>query len=333
MKIAIASGKGGTGKTTVATNLAWLASHNGLATAYLDCNAEAPNGHLFLRPVIEERREVVRVIPQVDVTRCTLCNRCGEICQFSAIVCSGKEVLTFPDLCHGCGGCQLVCPTHAISDVPRVVGVVEIGSSGPLRFAQGRLDVGETTSQPVIRAVKQVILPAHLLIYDAPPGTAGPMMETVRGSDYVVLVTEPTPFGLHDLKMAIDVVRSMKLNFGVVIDRALSGFKETRQLCQQEGISILGEIPDVMAIAEAYSEGKLAIESVPGMRRTFAKLLLELTAAVQTEALPELAGLDLNQIACPPTEPTLRLSQTANERPAPVCYLTLRAGGSKANHA
>lgn len=331
MKIAIASGKGGTGKTTVATNLAWLASQNGLATVYLDCDTEAPNGHLFLRPVIEEQREVVRMIPQVDVTRCTCCGQCGEICQFSAIVCLVQKVLIFPELCHSCGGCQLVCATHAISETPRVVGVVETGCCGPLRFVQGRLNVGEASSPPVIRAVKQAAPPADLVIYDAPPGTACPMIETVRGSDYVLLVTEPTPFGLHDLRLAVEVVQSMKKNCGVVINRALSGVRETRQFCQQTRIPILGEIPDIMAIAEAYSEGKLAIEAVPGMRRTFAKLLLELTTTVQTEALPEAVRLNLNQIVHPPAEPSSRHRQPADPQPAPVCYLALRARGPKSN--
>lgn len=331
MKIAIASGKGGTGKTTVATNLSWLASQNGLATAYLDCDTEAPNGHLFLRPVIEERREVVRMIPQVDVTRCTLCGQCGEICQFSAIVCLGQKMLTFSELCHSCGECQLVCPAHAITETPRAVGVVETGSCSALRFVQGRLNVGEASSPPVIRAVKQAAPPAQLLIYDAPPGTACPMMETVRGSDYVLLVTEPTPFGMHDLRLAMEVVKSMRKNFGVVIDRALSGVRETRQFCQQARIPILAEIPDVMAIAEAYSEGKLAVEAVPGMRRTFAKLLLELTTTVQTEALPETVRLNLNQIVHPPAEPVSRHRQPADGQPAPVCYLALRARGPKSN--
>jgi MinD superfamily P-loop ATPase len=331
MKIAIASGKGGTGKTTVATNLAWLASQNGLATAYLDCDTEAPNGHLFLRPVIEERREVVRMIPQVDVTRCTLGGQCTEICQFSAIVCLGQKILTFPELCHSCSGCQLVCPTHAISETPRAVGVVETGSCGALRFVQGRLNVGETSSPPVIRAVKQAAPPAQLLIYDAPPGTTCPMIETVRGSDYVLLVTEPTPFGMHDLRLAVEVVKSMKKSFGVVINRALSGVRETRQFCQQARIPILAEIPDVMAIAEAYSEGRLAVEAVPGMRRTFAKLLLELTTAVQTKALPETVRLNLNQIVYPPAEPASRHRQTADGQPVPICYLALRARGPKSN--
>ena len=328
MKIAIASGKGGTGKTTVATNLAWLASRSGLATVYLDCDTEAPNGHLFLRPVIEDRREVVRMIPQVDALRCTLCGQCGEICQFSAIVCLGQQVLTFPELCHSCGGCSLVCPTHAISETPRAIGVVEKGRCDGLYFVQGRLSVGEASSPPVIRAVKQAAPPADLLVYDAPPGTACPMMETVRDSDYVLLVTEPTPFGLHDLRLASEVVKSMKVDCGVVINRASFDMQETRQFCQQVRIPILAEIPDILAIAEAYSEGKLAVEAVPGMRRTFAKLLLQLAAVAQPEALPEAARLNLNLIVNPPAESASDQHPIAKDGPAPVCYLALRARGA-----
>jgi len=330
MKIVVASGKGGTGKTTVATNLAWLASQHGLATAYLDCDTEAPNGHLFLRPVIEARHEVARMIPQVDAALCTRCGQCGELCQFSAIVCLGQKVLTFPELCHGCGGCQLVCPTHAITETPRAIGVVETGRCGALQFVQGRLHVGEAASPPVIQAVKQAAPRAELLIYDAPPGTACPMIEAVRGSDFVLLVTEPTPFGLHDLRLAMAVVKSMKIDCGVVVNRALSGIREARQLCQQARIPILGEIPDVLAIAEAYSEGKLAIEAVPGIRRTFAKLLLELTTAVRSEGLPETVRRSLNHVIHPSTEPMARPGQTADDRPTPVCYLALRAAGPKA---
>lgn len=329
MKIAVASGKGGTGKTTVATNLAWLAARNGLATAYLDCDTEEPNGHLFLRPEIEDRREVTRMVPRVDTTRCTLAGQCSQICQFSAIVCLGQKVMVFPELCHSCGGCRLVCPTGAITEVPRALGVVEIGQAGELRFVQGRLNVGEASSPPLIRAVKQAAPPADLLLYDAPPGTTCPMMDAVRGADFVVLVTEPTPFGRHDLRLAFEVVRSLKLNCGVVINRALAGSTETRQFCQQARIPVLAEIPDVLAIAEAYSEGRLAVEAVPGMQRVFAKLLLEIAGAVGGPFLPETTRVKLNDIvhstahqAQPPHPPT-------DHRPAPFCHLAYRTQESK----
>lgn len=282
MKIAIASGKGGTGKTTVTTNLAWLAAQSGLATAYLDGDTEAPNGHLFLRPVIEERHEVTRMVPQVDEASCTHCGECGEICQFNAIVCLGQKVLTFPELCHGCGGCHLVCPTHAITETPRALGHLEIGHSGTLLFVQGKMNIGEASSPPMIRAVKEAAPHVDLLLLDAPPGTACPMMEAVRGSDLVVLVTEPTPFGLHDLKLAVDVVKLLELDCGVVINRASADFTETRQLCHQARIPILAEIPDLLVIAEAYSEGKLAVEVVPEMRALFSSLLQKLTGGIRT---------------------------------------------------
>ncbi len=296
MRVAIASGKGGTGKTTVATNLAWLASISGLAAAYLDCDTEAPNGHLFLRPIIDHRREVVRMIPQIDAARCTLCGQCGAICQFSALVCLSQKVLAFPELCHSCGGCHAVCPAHAISEKPHGVGVVENGHCGGLLFVQGRLNVGEASSPPVIRVVNEIAPQADWLIYDAPPGTACPMVETVRNCDFVVLVTEPTPFGLHDLRLALDVVRLLKKACGVVINRASAGLMETRQFCQQARVPILAEIPDMLAIARAGSEGKLAVESVPGMRRVFAQLLLELAVATQAELFPEAIRSNLTRM-------------------------------------
>ncbi len=330
MRIAIASGKGGTGKTTVATNLAWLASQNGLAAAYLDCDTEEPNGHLFLRPAIDQRREIVRMIPQVDPARCTLCGQCGEICQYSAIVCLEQKVLVFPELCHSCGGCALVCPTGAITETPRALGVVETGRCGGLGFVQGRLNIGEVSSPPLIRAVRQAAPPADLLLYDAPPGTACPMIETVRGADYVVLVTEPTPFGLHDLRLAWQVIKSLQMQCGVVVNRALVGETEARQFCEQARIPILAEIPDILAIAEAYSEGKLAIEAVPGLQRIFARLLLDVTSAAGANALPEAVQRSLRSIA------DLQADPPGCGRPAPgapSCILALRGNPRAPNRA
>jgi MinD superfamily P-loop ATPase len=189
VRVAIASGKGGTGKTTVATNMAYVASRNGRSVAYVDCDVEEPNGHLFLKPEISQRTPVGHLIPEVDEERCTQCGQCGEICQYSAIVCLGQKVLVYPELCHACGGCSLVCPTDAITEVPREIGVLEAGHAGPIHFVHGLLNVGEAMSPPVIRAVKKAAPAADWQIIDAPPGTSCPVIESIRDCDYVLLVT------------------------------------------------------------------------------------------------------------------------------------------------
>ena len=273
MQIAIASGKGGTGKTTVATNLAHIASRNGQCVAYLDCDVEEPNGHIFLKPEITDRKPVANPIPRVDAEKCTLCGECGEICQYSAIVCVGKQVLVYPELCHGCGGCLLVCPAGAITEAPREIGVLETGQAGAIRFAQGLLNIGHPMSPPLIKAVKSTACETDLTIVDAPPGTSCPVIEAVRGADFVMLVTEPTPFGLHDLKLAVEMVRVLKLPFGVVINRADLGGRETHSYCYAQRIPILQEIPDDRKLAEAYSRGVMACEALPGYESIFAGLL------------------------------------------------------------
>jgi MinD superfamily P-loop ATPase len=274
--IAIASGKGGTGKTTVATNLAWTAARKGLRVVYADCDVEEPNGHLFLKPEITGKRDVTQFIPEVDAGKCSLCGLCGQICQFSAIAPMGGKVLVFADLCHACGGCMLVCPTKAIHEKPIVLGVVESGRCGPLEFVQGRLNVGALRSSPVIHEVKASLPESDLQILDAPPGTSCPVVETIRGADFVVLVTEPTPFGLHDLKLAVEMVKALKIKCGVVINRALPGRAEVRQFCVQARLPVLAEIPEDMSVAHAYSEGKLVVEALPDYRHIFAQLLREI---------------------------------------------------------
>ena len=279
MQIAIASGKGGTGKTTVATNLAHVASGNGQSVAYLDCDVEEPNGHIFLKPQITDRKPVGNLIPRVDAEKCTLCGECGEICRFSAIVLIGEKVLVYPELCHGCGGCSLVCPADAITEVSREIGVLETGRAGAIQFARGLLNVGEAMSPPVIRAVKSTALKAELTIVDAPPGTSCPVIEAVREADFVILVTEPTPFGLHDLKLAVEMVRVLKLPLGVVINR--TGFKGTdiRSYCTAQRIAVLQEIPDDRKLAEAYSRGVMACEALPQYEAMFTGLLKSVLAA------------------------------------------------------
>ena len=220
MNVAIASGKGGTGKTTVATNLAVTAAASGREVQVLDCDVEAPNAHLFLKPEIERSEAVSVPVPEVDEEKCTACGECGRICQYSAIVSLKTKPLVFPELCHGCGGCALVCPEGAITEGLREVGVVEEGSAGGVRFAGGKLRIGEAMAPPLIRAVKERALDDALVIVDAPPGTSCPVIEAVRGADFVLLVTEPTPFGLNDLAIAVDTVRKLGLPFAVVVNRA-----------------------------------------------------------------------------------------------------------------
>ncbi|MBN2022225.1 MAG: ATP-binding protein [Pirellulales bacterium] len=278
MQIAIASGKGGTGKTTVATNLAAVASREGRRVAYLDCDVEEPNGHVFLKPEITRREPVGIPIPHVDPALCTLCGQCGEICRYSAIVHVGKQVLVYPEMCHGCGGCSLVCPTGAITEAPRPIGSLRVGRAGPIEFADGLLDIGHPMSPPLIRAVKAAAPAADLTILDAPPGTSCPVIEAVRGADFVALVTEPTPFGLHDLKLAVEMVRVLKQPLGVVVNRAGANGAELRGYCATQRIPILAEIADDRRLAEAYSRGVMACDASAQHAATFGRLLESLLA-------------------------------------------------------
>lgn len=273
MILAIASGKGGTGKTTVATNLARVASIEGLEVSYLDCDVEEPNGHIFLNPSIENSAPVCVPVPVVDEGKCTACGKCTEICQYSAIALLGKTILTFPNLCHACGGCMLVCPTGAITETGREVGVIEDGMADGIRFVHGKLRVGEAMSPPLIREVRKRIRGDGLAIIDAPPGTSCPVIQSVIGSDFVVLVTEPTPFGLNDLKLAVEMLRVLRLPFGVVVNRADMGDEAVFDYCDNESIDVLLRIPDDRRIAEAYSRGQLAVEALPEYTAAFKSLL------------------------------------------------------------
>lgn len=271
--IAVASGKGGTGKTTISANLACAAEAAGYKTSYIDCDVEEPNGHLFLRPQIEKRRPVHVPVPAVDTDKCTACGACREICQFSAIVCINNIVLTFPEMCHGCGGCSLVCPSGAISETGRLIGIVETGRAGGITFCHGRLKVGEAMSPPLIRAVRQTGLDGGLAVIDAPPGTSCPVITSIGGADFVLMVTEPTPFGLNDLGLALDMVGVLGIPHAVVVNRHQPGNDLARNFCRDRGVGILSEIPDDRLVAEAYSRGELAFYAVKGYRERFAEFL------------------------------------------------------------
>lgn len=270
MRIAVASGKGGTGKTTVSANLARTV---GSDVQLLDCDVEEPNAHLFLGGK-ETGSDIITIpIPEVDESLCNGCGECGRFCRYHAIVSFGSTPLVFPELCHGCGGCALVCPRGAIRETGRRIGVVETMAADGITLIQGRLDIGVAMAPPLIRAVKARLSNDITAILDAPPGTSCPVITTLRGSDFVVLVTEPTPFGLHDLRLAVAMVRELAVPFGVVVNRMGVGDDRVHRFCREQGIPILLEIPDDRRIAEAYSRGELLVDALPEYGSHFATLL------------------------------------------------------------
>lgn len=225
MIISVASGKGGTGKTTVATNLAVSLESE---VQVLDCDVEEPNAHLFIHPEWEETKTSTTPVPQVDETKCNLCGKCSEICQFKAIVVIGDTVLPFHELCHSCGGCMEVCPEKAITETGRELGIIERGYRNGIKFIHGKLRVGEAMSPPLIRKVRSFARPYQLTIIDAPPGTSCPVIASMEGADFVLLVTEPTPFGLHDLERALEAVKILGILCGLVINRSDIGDTQVR---------------------------------------------------------------------------------------------------------
>jgi len=277
MIISVASGKGGTGKTTVATN---LAASLGEAVQFLDCDVEQPNAHLFLNPEIEDSEIVTVPVPNVDEEKCTLCGKCAEICQFKAIVVIGETVLPFHELCHSCGGCVEVCPEKAISETSREIGMLEKGHCNGIEFIYGSLRVGEAMSPPLIRKVRSFTDIGKITIIDAPPGTSCPVIAAMKGADFVLLVTEPTPFGLHDLKLAVGAVRILGIPHGLVINRSDIGDDEVKRYAQEENIPILMEVPFDRRIAEGYSRGKLIVEAMPEWREKFLTLYEQIRQSV-----------------------------------------------------
>lgn len=263
--IAVASGKGGTGKTTVAVNMA-LSIEN---VQLLDCDVEEPNAHILLQPKIYETKPVYILNPSVSEELCDLCGECADFCEYNAIFVGPEKVQLFPELCHGCCGCAIVCPKKAISEEERRIGTIKKGLGGGLELVYGELEVGEPMAVPVIREIKKQIKSDKNVILDSPPGTSCPVIETVKGSNYCILVTEPTPFGLHDLKITVQVLEDMKIPFGVVINRAGIGDKKVYEYCEKKSIPILLEIPFQRRIAEFYSNGIPFISEMPEWKEKF----------------------------------------------------------------
>ncbi len=271
MIISVASGKGGTGKTLVATSLA-LSLAGQRPVQFLDCDVEEPNAHIFLRTDFDREEPVGIPVPQVNEEKCTYCGRCAEVCAYHAIAVLKSKVLIFPELCHGCGACSYLCPDDAISEVPREIGLVEIGRCGDIEFAHGKLNIGEALAPPVIRKVKEHIEPSKTVIIDVAPGTSCPVVEAVRETDFCLLVTEPTPFGLNDLILAVDMARALNIPCGVVLNRHGVGDSKVEDFCAREEIPLLLKIPLDIEIARLYARGIPLVEGRPQWQLAFAQL-------------------------------------------------------------
>ncbi|MBW2653416.1 MAG: ATP-binding protein [Deltaproteobacteria bacterium] len=278
MIISIASGKGGTGKTTVSTNLALSIDQE---VQLLDCDVEEPNSHLFINPVIDKKEQVIAPVPKIDLEKCTFCKKCMDICRYGAIAVLKKDVLTFENLCHSCGGCFEVCPENAVIEKERSLGEIEHGTARGISFIHGRLEVGQVMAPPIIKKVRSYTDPNRVTIIDAPPGTSCPVIAAMNNADFILLVTEPTPFGLHDLKLAVETVRILDIPHGLVINRAGLGNDDVKHYAQKEHLPILMEIPFDKKIARIYSKGQMVVDKLPEYKVKFQDLFRKIEQLVE----------------------------------------------------
>jgi MinD superfamily P-loop ATPase len=277
MIISVASGKGGTGKTTVATNLALSIEKS---VQLIDCDVEQPNAHLFIQPVFNYLESVTTAVPAINMDQCSRCGKCVDLCEFNAITLVAETVLVFEELCHSCGGCAAVCPENAIVEKGRELGVLEKGHRNGIEFIHGRLRVGEAMSPPLIKVVLSCADPTRLSIVDAPPGTSCPVIETMKPADFILLVTEPTPFGLSDLKLAVGAARILNVPCGLVINRSDAGDQRVKDYAAAENIPVLMEIPYDRRIAEVYSRGNMIVDEMPEWQTNFLELYEKIKALV-----------------------------------------------------
>jgi MinD superfamily P-loop ATPase len=262
MRLSIASGKGGTGKTLLATNLATLWSRQGRSVAYIDGDAEEPNGHLFLNPTINLQKRVTVKVPTLGNKKCNYNHKCQEVCSFNAILSVKGHIVVFNELCHSCGACIIACPDNALKETNREIGTISIGTSNSMIFASARLDVGEARVTPLIKEiVKLGDQMSGLVVVDAPPGTSCSAMAAAASADLLLLVTEPTPFGLHDLSLAVEMGRALDLPIAVVINRSDLGNDDVRKYLDRENLPLLAEVPFDRQVATAYAESRLAIDA------------------------------------------------------------------------
>lgn len=278
MKLAIASGKGGTGKTTVSTNLSYLLSTIYKDVCLVDCDVEEPNCHIFMKPDFTYTEKVLVPVPKIENSKCIVCAKCAEVCQYNALAFVKNKVIVFEELCHGCGNCKLICPSKAISEGGREVGTIEAGYAQGFNFVHGKSRIGEAMSPPLIKAVKKYTdkLNPTIQVLDCPPGTSCPVINTLNGADFVFMVTEPTPFGLYDLKLAVEVIRKMKLQFAVIINRSGENDILIKDYAKAEKIEIIAKIPDSREIAECYSKGELIVKSLPKFKDSFNPLIAKI---------------------------------------------------------